>query len=416
MACQPLGVPDQMTDGPSGHELETRAAPSLVRRLLAIPEVGILIPLIVLVLFFYVRQPTFLDRENITTILRFMAFVGIIAIGETLLIIVGEIDISVGTVAGLGSIIAAHLMAKAGWPIAASLGVALLMCALIGLLNGYIITRLGVPAFIATIGMLYMARGVKYLVCGGFPISRLPEGIKAFGAQEPLGTNWAFVIFIALVLVGDVILRQTVYGRALYATGGNIEVARLAGINTFWIKMSAFIACSVLSGLAGILLMAQLQSGDTTIGDGWELNVIAGVVLTFMDITRLKHLGDQLQGALNYAQGIVETVREPLMVLDGDLKIQSANRSFYQAFKTTAPETEGRLIYDLGDGQWDIPRLRQLLEEIIPQNAVFDNFEVEHDFPGIGVRTMILNARRLEARPGHPSLILLAMEDVTKLT
>ena len=142
-------------------------------------------------------------------------------------------------------------------------------------------------------------------------------------------------------------------------------------------------------------------------------NVIAGVVLTFTDITRLKHLGQQLQGALHYAQGIVETVREPLMVLDGDLKVQSANRSFYQTFQTTPPETEGRLIYELGNGQWDIPRLRQLLEEIVPQNNVFENFEVEHDFPGIGVRTMMLNARRLEAQPGHPPLILLALEDVT---
>ena len=131
-------------------------------------------------------------------------------------------------------------------------------------------------------------------------------------------------------------------------------------------------------------------------------NVIAGVVLTFTDITRLKHLGQQLQGALDYAQGIVETVREPLMVLDGNLKVQSANKSFYQTFQTTPPETEGRLIYDLGNAQWDIPRLRQLLEEIVPQNDVFENFEVEHDFPGIGVRTMMLNARRLEARPGHP--------------
>jgi two-component system CheB/CheR fusion protein len=145
-------------------------------------------------------------------------------------------------------------------------------------------------------------------------------------------------------------------------------------------------------------------------------NVIDGVVLTFTDITRLKALGDQVQEALNYAQGIVETVREPLLVLDGDLKIKSANRSFYQTFQTTRPSTEGRLIYDLGDGQWDIPRLRELLEEIIPQNNVFENFEVKHDFPGIGSRTMMLNARRLEARPGHPALILLAMEDVTELT
>ena len=142
-------------------------------------------------------------------------------------------------------------------------------------------------------------------------------------------------------------------------------------------------------------------------------NVIAGVVLTFTDITRIKHLGQQLQGALHYAQGIVETVREPLMVLNSDLKVQSANRSFYQTFQTTPPETEGRLIYELGNGQWDIPRLRQLLEEIVPQNNVFENFEVEHDFPGIGVRTMMLNARRLEAQPGHPPLILLALEDVT---
>ena len=144
-------------------------------------------------------------------------------------------------------------------------------------------------------------------------------------------------------------------------------------------------------------------------------NVIDGVVLTFSDISRLKQLAQQLQGALNYAQGIVETVREPLIVLAGDLKVVSANRAFYQTFKSTPPETEGRLIYDLGNAQWNIPRLRELLEEIISQNAVFENFEVEHDFPVIGVRTMLLNARRLEARPGHPSLILLALEDVTKV-
>ncbi len=274
-----MGVTDQMTDGPSERELKTPAAPSLVRRLLAIPEVGILIPLVVLVLVFYACRPTFLARDNIVAILRFMSFVGIIAVGQTLLIIAGEIDISVGSVAGLGAIAAAHLMATAGWPVAAAIGAALLACALVGALNGFLITRLGVPAFIATIGMLYMARGVKHLICGGFPIYPLPPWIGRVGPMEPLGTNWAFVVFIALVLVGDLVLRRTVYGRALYATGGNIEVARLAGINTFWIKMSAFITCSILAGLAGILLMAQLKSGDTTIGEGWELNVIAGVVV-----------------------------------------------------------------------------------------------------------------------------------------
>jgi two-component system, chemotaxis family, CheB/CheR fusion protein len=142
-------------------------------------------------------------------------------------------------------------------------------------------------------------------------------------------------------------------------------------------------------------------------------HVIEGVVITFTDITRLKHLGDRLQEALDYAQGIVETVREPIMVLTEDLRVRSANSSFYRTFKTTPSETEGRRIYELGNGQWDLPRLRQLLEEIVPRNTVFENFAVEQDFPGLGPRAMVLNARRLPARPGKPGLILLAMEDVT---
>jgi len=255
------------------------ATPSLARRLLSIPEVGILVPLIVLVLFFYACRPTFLASDNITAVLRAMAFVGIIAVGETLLIIVGEIDISVGSVAGLGAIIAAYLMTAAGWPIAAAIAFALLMCAFVGFFNGFLITRLSVPAFIATIGMLYVAKGINYLICAGNPIYPLPAWVNRVGPQEPLGTSWAFVIFLVLILAGDLVLRRTVYGRALYATGGNIEVAKLAGINTFWVKMSAFIACSVLSGVAGILLMGRLKTGQPTIGVGWELKVIAGVVV-----------------------------------------------------------------------------------------------------------------------------------------
>jgi two-component system CheB/CheR fusion protein len=142
-------------------------------------------------------------------------------------------------------------------------------------------------------------------------------------------------------------------------------------------------------------------------------NVIEGVVVTINDISQLKQLSQQHQRAMYFAQGIVETVREPLMVLGADLKVQSANHAFYQTFETTPPETEGRLIYDLGNGQWDNPRLRELLEEIVPQNNTFENFEVKHEFPAIGVRTMILNARLLEAQSGSPALILLALEDVT---
>jgi PAS domain S-box-containing protein len=114
----------------------------------------------------------------------------------------------------------------------------------------------------------------------------------------------------------------------------------------------------------------------------------------------------------NYAQNIVDTVREPLLILDATLRVQSANRAFYQTFHVSAAETEGRLIYELGNGQWDIPDLRRLLEDIVPQSSVFNDFELEHTFPVIGRRAMLLNARKLQAGH-HGELLVLAMEDVT---
>jgi len=114
----------------------------------------------------------------------------------------------------------------------------------------------------------------------------------------------------------------------------------------------------------------------------------------------------------NYAQNIVDTVREPLLILDTTLRVRSANRAFYQTFHVSPGETEGRLIYELGNGQWDIPDLRTLLEDIIPKSSIFDDFELDHTFPVIGRRVMLLNARKLQA-DHHGELLVLAMEDVT---
>ena len=115
-----------------------------------------------------------------------------------------------------------------------------------------------------------------------------------------------------------------------------------------------------------------------------------------------------------YAESIVNTVREPLIVLDQDLRVVTASRSFYEVFKVKPEETVGQLIYDLGNKQWDIPKLRELLEDILPQKATFDDYEVEHDFPTIGRRTMLLNARRIPNPPEKLKVILLAIEDITK--
>ena len=115
-----------------------------------------------------------------------------------------------------------------------------------------------------------------------------------------------------------------------------------------------------------------------------------------------------------YAEGVVDTVREPLVVLDADLRVISANRSFYKTFKVKPGEIEGQFFYDLGNREWDIPKLRELLEEILPKDTTFDNFEVEHEFKIIGRRVMHLNARRIYRKTKETHLILLAIEDVTE--
>src|ERR1700686_1383404 len=135
------------------------------------------------------------------------------------------------------------------------------------------------------------------------------------------------------------------------------------------------------------------------------------LVLAMEDVTERRRSEDDLKAIETYAQNIVDTVREPLLILDTTLRVRSANRAFYQTFQVSLEETENRLIYELGNGQWDIPNLRTLLEDIVPKSCVFNDFELEHTFPVIGRRVMLLNARKLQA--GQPAaLLVLAMEDV----
>jgi PAS domain S-box-containing protein len=151
------------------------------------------------------------------------------------------------------------------------------------------------------------------------------------------------------------------------------------------------------------------------------------ILLAIDDITERKEIEDGLEkarkelaatkisedAAREYAESIINTVREPLIALDQDLRVVTASRSFYEVFKVNPEETVGQLIYDLGNKQWAIPKLRELLETILPEKATFDNYEVEHDFTTIGRRIMLLNARQIERASGKERIILLAIEDIT---
>jgi PAS domain S-box-containing protein len=139
----------------------------------------------------------------------------------------------------------------------------------------------------------------------------------------------------------------------------------------------------------------------------------AGVVLVFRDQTREREREREVAEARAFAESIIATVREPLLVLDGELRVVAANRAFYRTFQTDAAATLGRPLYELGAREWDVPALRQLLEAVLPQNTSFDDFQIDHDFPRLGRRVMLLNARRLYREAERTDRILLAIEDVT---
>jgi len=175
--------------------------------------------------------------------------------------------------------------------------------------------------------------------------------------------------------------------------------------------------------IAEVIDLVQVREREVQDRDGrWYLlriqayrtvdNKIDGAVVVLLDIDEIKRYQEEVREERDYAQAIVETVREPLIILDGELRVVTANAAFYRTFGGQPEETQERLVYDLGKQQWDIPALRRLLEEVLPRQQAFEGLEVQHHFPQIGRTTMILNARGLY-RADRPSLILLAIEDVT---
>jgi PAS domain S-box-containing protein len=175
----------------------------------------------------------------------------------------------------------------------------------------------------------------------------------------------------------------------------------------------------VVVGLANHSLLIAKDGTERPIDDSAapirnEQGEVAGVVLVFRDISERRRHEQQVQDALTYADNVIATLREPFLVLDKSLRVKKANRAFYRTFHVSQEETEGHYIYDLGNGQWNIPRLLTLLEGVLSNSHPIHDCDVEHDFPAIGKKSMLLNARRFESVDSQPNLILLAIEDITE--
>jgi ribose transport system permease protein len=233
-----------------------------------------------------VSGSSFLKRENLINVANQITVIAMVAIGMTLVILTGGIDLSVGSLIALSAVVACQGIAKfaggvdatwlavVGWS-----GLAILLCALHGWLNGVWVTFLRVPPFIATLATMLIASGHAFMLSKGQSIDQLPTSFRMLGQGRWIGVPVAVWLMIGFYLSFHWILGKTTFGRALYAVGGNSEAARMSGIGVRRVVLIAYTLCGAMAGLGGVLLSSQLQSGAATYGAMYELLVIAAVVV-----------------------------------------------------------------------------------------------------------------------------------------
>lgn len=244
------------------------------------PELVALVVLIALVAYFTAAtNGLFLNPQNLRGIMSLFPELAIMALGFGLLMIAGEFDLSIGSMFGLAPMILCAL-AMTGVPFWAAFAVALLCCCLVGLLNGIITIRFGIPSFITTLGMLFMLRSLAVVIYSRGAAPSLPDDAPAFAFSAPLGVIRVSVVWmIVLAFLVYVLLERTNFGNWVRATGGSLESAKAMGIPTALVKTVCFVICSLFAGIAGIIQVVRIASPLPSLGDAMELQAIAAAVI-----------------------------------------------------------------------------------------------------------------------------------------
>lgn len=241
---------------------------------------GPLIGLIVLCLFLSFATDKFLSLRNFLNVLDQITVLGIIAVGMTLVILIGGIDLAVGSVLAISMMVLGYLHIELGVPMHVAIPLALAAASLNGLIAGLLITRFNVPAFIATLAMMSVTRGLANMITNGQQLTGFPPWFNMAAIVRHGGLVTATVgVMLVVFLLAFLYLRYRYGGRALYAIGGNPEVARLAGIDVKRRTVMVYTMCSLLAGLAGLVLAARLDSAQPSLGTSYELDAIAAVVI-----------------------------------------------------------------------------------------------------------------------------------------
>lgn len=239
----------------------------------------IVIAFIALFIFFSIASPSFLSVDNVMNITRQISFRGIAAVGMMMIILTGGIDLSIGSTIELLNVICPTLMGTHKMAPVAAILISFVIAFAVGLINGLLITKFNIPPMIATMSLMNILYGAAYVISKGQPVFGFPDSFATFGqgyiGPLPIPT----IIMLLMFIIGGIILKKTIFGRSLYAIGGNEEAARLSGINVNKVKITAYIMDSLFTCVAGLLMLSRLMSGTPNTGRGFEFEVITAVVL-----------------------------------------------------------------------------------------------------------------------------------------
>jgi len=254
---------------------------TILKKIMGFREITLIFIIIVISAILSVLSPNFLTSGNLITTALGLAADGILAIGMTIVLVSGGVDLSVGSVLGLAAVIAGGLYLNFGInPWLGSI-IALVFCVLIGLFNGYFISRIGIPPLIVTLAMMGIARGAAYVLTQGSPLSLYGnlKGFEFLGQGKILGMPFFIIFFVVLVFIFDFLMRKSAPFRLVYYVGSNENAARLSGIDVHKVKIGVYILMAVLSGIAGIITLSRFSVAAPTAGTGSELNAISACVI-----------------------------------------------------------------------------------------------------------------------------------------
>jgi len=252
--------------------------PDKLRRSEWFGRFGLVIALLITATVLTILRPHFLNWENLVNVVRQISVTGMLAVGVTFVLLTGGVDLSLGSVVALAGVMAAHCAHPGQFPLVVPLAVGIAVGAACGAVNGGVVTLGKVAPFIATLGMMTVARGLALVLSGGRPVSNMSPAMKAIDG-EIVGIPIPAIILAMVAFGAWWVLTYTRLGRHVYAVGGNENAARAAGINVQGVKMFAYTVCGALTGLAGVVLAARITTGQPNAGIAYELDAIAAVVI-----------------------------------------------------------------------------------------------------------------------------------------